>query len=168
MVPIYIWGQGSSGFSRFWLMANWMWMSSVPWQPKDPTLPWAASGPALPVRWGMGCSALCSLISNTLYSFGVPQYKDYKCSKGSRGWLMRSSWGFAQPRAEGNPYGGSTQGVKGSGELCFLWQQQDSRDQHGAASGRIRWGVKKRFFTWGQWPCSRATSVQVSCVFTPL
>lgn len=78
-------GQSISGFPRFWLMANWMWVSIVPWQPKDPTSLWAASGPALAVRWGSGL--FCSVWPHIKHcvQFWVPQWKDYKCSKGSRG-----------------------------------------------------------------------------------
>jgi len=29
-------------FWGFWVMASWIWVSSVPWQPKGPTIPWGA------------------------------------------------------------------------------------------------------------------------------
>jgi len=50
------------GIWGFWLAASCIWVSSVPWQPEGPTVPRAASGPALAPGEGRGCPALLCLV----------------------------------------------------------------------------------------------------------
>ena len=93
----------------FGLVANWIRINSMPWQPKGPTMSWGTSNTASPAGWVRSGSHSTlhwwGPTSSTMGSFGhlsLSRTRDYysasrgerpKWWKASKARLPRSSWG---------------------------------------------------------------------------
>lgn len=108
-------------------------MSQLPWQSKGPNVPWNASGPALLASQGKKLSD-CML-------FWVPQYKKDIKPHYSLQLLCKGSGGAALSSSD------------------ISRTQGNSIELH---QRRVRLGVRKRFFTRGQWAWRRFLKAMVT------
>jgi len=155
-------------------MQCWIWASSVPWQPKKPTVPRDASGPTLRAGWGkrLPHSALHGAASpqvlweglgskikeghNSMREHPRKNCKDGEGSIGQGVWgVAEVPWSVQSREAEGRPHG-SLQLLTGSKATvlssALWWQWQHLRENNRAVSGDSQEGVRKRFCTKGPVP----------------
>ena len=154
----------AEGDMGFWLTASWTWSSSMPWQPKAPTVPWGSWGPALPPGGERGCPVLfCAVWLHLLLHWlqlWVPRYnKDIELLECQRegnedgeGFSLEGkiyeeqlrSPGWFKHGAEEKPDGGCSPSRgerRGSAELCSVWQRQGRGNGMELCQGRGSWGL---------------------------
>lgn len=132
------------GIWRFWLIGSWMLVSILPWQPKGPTIPWDASGSALPSVKEQGCPApLCVM------------WPHLKC------WvqLVASQYNKdSETIREGNKddRGSGEQEVWKAAEVNWFIQnrEEEASQQPAASCGIIARGDLEFKFTLKVWLCS--------------
>lgn len=119
-------------------------------QPKEPIMPWGASGPGLPARRGGGAVLLCYVLVLHWVQVWEPQcQKDIKVlenvqtratemAKGMKARCMKTSWGPLVCSALRRLRGGLMAACRGAKGQCWARPSGDSNRTWGTAWGCMR------------------------------